>query len=247
MNNDCGATPPVLVTCHDVDYPQALGRRIKLGLTLVGAAAATVLTLAAAPASTADPSIVVLPDFPSTTGDRIAPENLSVLPIFAGEAYEQNGHYTDSLGVPVDTAGLQSPNGPLEINDYEFPGTQPSLEAVDYASPGGVASISGGATDGAVFGSNFSAIITGSGFYNLYEDTPFEPTGADSLVDNINDVWLYDPTGLPFADLSGVEFGIQYLDLPDAASGPVDAINVLGSGGEILFSIPVTGDLLSLF
>jgi hypothetical protein len=51
--------------------------------------------------------------------------------------------------------------------------------------------------------------------------------------------------------LSGVEFGIQYIDMPDAfANGaltPIDEINVLGAGGEILFSIPVTGDLASLF
>lgn len=242
MDTEFVATPP-LVTCDDVEYPQALGRRIKLGLTLVGAAAATVATLAIAPAATADPSTVVIPDFPSTTGDRIAPENLGILPYFAGEAYQQNGHYTDSLGVAVDTAGLQAPNGPLEINDYEVS----SLEAVSYVTPGSVASVTGAATDGTIFGSTFSAIITGSGIYNLFEDTPFLTTGATSLVQNVNDIWLYDPAGLPFSDLSGVEFGIQYLDLPDAATGPVDQLNVLGAGGEILFSIPVTGDLLTLF
>jgi hypothetical protein len=59
-------------------------------------------------------------------------------------------------------------------------------------------------------------------------------------------VLAFDPTGDPLASLAGVEFGIQYLDLPDAAT-PIDAINFLGSGGEILFSIPVTGDLASLF
>lgn len=58
---------------------------------------------------------------------------------------------------------------------------------------------------------------------------------------------MYDPSGSPLTDLSGIEFGIQYLDLPDAAT-PVDAVNFLGSGGEILFYLPVIGDLLtSLF
>jgi hypothetical protein len=40
------------------------------------------------------------------------------------------------------------------------------------------------------------------------------------------------------------EFGIQYLDLPFAAT-PVDEINLLGPGGEILFALPVTGDVFS--
>jgi hypothetical protein len=107
--------------------------------------------------------------------------------------------------------------------------------------------VSGGAVGGTVGGSTFSGLITTAGFYNFYEDTPFIATGASSEVDNINDVWAFDPTGVPLGGLSGIEFGIQYLDLPDAASGPVDELNFLGSGGEILFSLPVTGDLLSLF
>jgi hypothetical protein len=57
----------------------------------------------------------------------------------------------------------------------------------------------------------------------------------------------FDPTGVPLADLSGIEFGVQNLDLPGVFSGPIDELNFLGSGGEILFSLPVTGDLLSLF
>ena len=44
MNTDFVVSPPPLVICHDVEYPQALGRRIKLALTLIGAAAAVVLT-----------------------------------------------------------------------------------------------------------------------------------------------------------------------------------------------------------
>lgn len=56
-------------------------------------------------------------------------------------------------------------------------------------------------------------------------------------------MFAYDPTGFPLGSLSGIEFGIQYLDLPFAAT-PVDEVNLLGAGGEILMSIPVTGDLL---
>jgi hypothetical protein len=237
--------PPVkLVTSYDVEHPHAIGRRIKAGLTLVGAAVGAVLALAGgSPAANAD--TVELPDFPTTTGDQISPETLGIPLLFGGEAYEQNGSYTDSLGVDVDTAGVQGLNGPLEINDYEFPAPNPSLEVVDYVSPGLIASVSGGAVDGSVVGSTFSGLITTAGFYNFYEDTPFIATGASSEVDNINDVWAFDPTGIPLADLSGIDFGLQYIDLPDAASGPVDALNFLGSGGEILFSIPVTGDLLS--
>ena len=49
--------PPVmLVTSYDIEHPHAIGRRIKAGLTLVGAAAAAVLALAGgSPAANADP------------------------------------------------------------------------------------------------------------------------------------------------------------------------------------------------
>ena len=107
------------------------------------------------------------------------------------------------------------------------------------------ASIEGGSVDGTAEGSTFSQIFTTSGLVNFYEDTPFYATGASDATQNINDAFVFDPTGSPLTDLSGIEFGIQYLDLPDATSGPIDAINFLGSGGEILFSIPVTGDLLA--
>jgi hypothetical protein len=58
--------PPVtLVTSYDIEHPHAIGRRIKAGLTLVGAAAAAVLALAAAsPVANADVTTVDLPDFP---------------------------------------------------------------------------------------------------------------------------------------------------------------------------------------
>ncbi|MBV8862596.1 MAG: hypothetical protein JO259_12135, partial [Mycobacterium sp.] len=84
-----------------------------------------------------------------------------------------------------------------------------------------------------------------TGFFDLYEETPFQPLGSIPVA-NINDALVYDPSGLYSFTESGVEFGIQYLYLPDAAT-PVDEINLLGSGGEILTSIPVTGDLFSLF
>jgi hypothetical protein len=62
---------------------------------------------------------------------------------------------------------------------------------------------------------------------------------------NYDDAVVFDPTGLPlFGDTSGIEFGIQYLDLPSAWT-PVDEINFLGQAGEILFSLPVTGDLFA--
>jgi hypothetical protein len=235
--------PPVtLVTSYDIEHPHAIGRRIKAGLTLVGAAGAVLALAAGSPSANAD--TVVLPDFPTTTGEQISPETLGIPLLFGGEAYEQNGSYTDSLGVDVDTAGVQSLNGPLEINDYEFPAPNPSVEVVDYVSPGVIGGVVG---DGDIFGSTFSALITTDHLYNFYEDTPFIATGASSATDNINDVLAFDPTGIPLGSLSGIEFGIQYLDLPDAFAGPVDELNFLGSGGEILFSLPVTGDLLSLF
>jgi hypothetical protein len=34
-----------LITCHHVEHPHAIGRRVKAGLTLVGAAAAGVFAL----------------------------------------------------------------------------------------------------------------------------------------------------------------------------------------------------------
>jgi hypothetical protein len=235
--------PPVtLVTSYDIEHPHAIGRRIKAGLTLVGAAGAVLALAAGSPSANAD--TVVLPDFPTTTGEQISPETLGIPFLFGGEAYEQNGSYTDSLGVDVDTAGVQSLNGPLEINDYAFPAPNPSVEVVDYVSPGVIGGVVG---DGDIGGSTFSGLITPAGLYNFYEDTPFIATGASSATDNINDVLAFDPTGIPLGSLSGIEFGIQYLDLPDAFSGPVDELNFLGSGGEILFSLPVTGDLLNLF
>lgn len=107
-----------------------------------------------------------------------------------------------------------------------------------------VATLSNGYVDGSTFG----FADTSSGLYNLYEDTPFYNTTVPPAVEsnNVSDTFLYDPTGNPLGSLSGIDFGVQYLDLPDATA-PVDEVNILGSGGDILLSIPVTGDLLSLF
>jgi hypothetical protein len=64
-----GQPPVKLVTSYDIEHPHAIGRRIKAGLTLVGAAAAAVLALAGgSPAANAD--TVELLDFPTTTAGR---------------------------------------------------------------------------------------------------------------------------------------------------------------------------------
>jgi hypothetical protein len=235
-----------MITVHNLEHPRSVTRQIKACLTLAGVAAAAVLAMTAtSPAANAD--TVDLPEFPATSGAQIAPESLGVAPFFAGEAYEQNGSYTDLLGTDVDTSASYYLNGPLQIDDYEFPGSGPaSLTAINETTPGIVASDSG-AINGDVGGTAFSYVGAEPGYYNLYEDTPFVATGASDATQNINDVLLFDPTGNPLGGLSGVEFGIQYIDLPNAVT-PVDAVNFLGSGGEVLYSLPVTGDLLtSLF
>ncbi len=158
-----------------------------------------------------------------------------------------NGTFTDLLGETTDTTASYYSGGPMQVDQYSFPGLNPSATVFQIADPGGGYGIEGRGLDGTVAGSTFSATVAPSdGFYNVYEDTPYYAAGSSQAVENINDVLAYDPTGDPLASLSGIEFGIQYLDLPDAAT-PVDAINFLGSGGEILFSIPVTGDLLTAF
>lgn len=56
MNTELAIDPPpgAMVTSRDVEHPQAVSRRIKAGLTFVGAAAATILALAASPTANAD-------------------------------------------------------------------------------------------------------------------------------------------------------------------------------------------------
>jgi hypothetical protein len=147
----------------------------------------------------------------------------------------------------VDTNAPSYLGNPLLADDYEFPGVSPqSVELLQFSNPGFAYGIDGNGLDGSVDGSTFSVVATNSGLYNFFEETPYFANATDTTTDSINDVFAYDPTGIPLGSLSGVEFGIQYLDLPFAAT-PVDEVNLLGAGGEILFSLPVTGDLLSLF
>jgi hypothetical protein len=235
--------PPVtLVTSYDIEHPHAIGRRIKAGLTLVGAAAAAVLALAAgSPAANADTAD--LPVFPVIDpGSATGVESLGVPPLFAGQAFEFSGTYTDLVGVHMDSTD----SGRFLTEDsYGFPGNGSpfSIEGVEITDPDEYTSIQEGSYN-AVDGDTFGAISTNSGLYNLFQDTPFFTQTASSL--DLNDAFVYDPTGNPLVDPSGIDFGIQYLDLPDVAT-PVDEVNILGPGAEILFSIPVTGDLLSLF
>jgi hypothetical protein len=228
-----------LVTIYNLEHPRSLTRRIKACLTLAGAAAAGILALTAtSPAANAD--TVDLPVLP-VGGGEIDPQSLGIAPFFIEQAYEQNGTYTDLLGDQFNTT---TDDDPFQINLYEFPGINPSLVFSDVFTQGEASD--SGAINGIVEPTTFSASEdTNLGLYNIYENTPFEATGAAEPTQNINDVLLYDPSlASPYTDPSAIEFGIQYLDLPDAAA-PVDAINVLGSGGEILFSIPVTGDLFA--
>ena len=229
-------------------------RRLGFGLSIAGAVAAAGVALAAAtPAAQAD--TVELPDIPDLSGNIFDQESLGGPPFFDGIAFEQNGTYTNLLGLVVNSVGQPAP---LDYDSYGFPGTTSLIDPVggiptgaaplqiteindpNYFAPGGIG------PNGDVLGSTFGEISTTSGLYNFYEDTPFFSNTATSATDNYNDTFVYDPTGNPVTDLSGIEFGIQYLDLPDAAV-PVDEINLLGSGGEILLSIPVTGDLFTLF
>jgi hypothetical protein len=235
-----------LIAVHNLEYPRSVTRRIKAGLTLAGVAAASVLALmATSPAAQADTADI--PSLPAPIGDEISPESLGISPFFGGEAFEQDGTYTDLLGFTTTTGdGVQDPPLPLQWTEYSLPaGGNPSFVALGVTDPNGYdLEVQGANLNGDIGGSDFSYVATGSGFYNLYEDTPYYAGGSANAVDSINDTFVFDPTGSPLAGLAGIEFGIQYIDLPDAAT-PIDAINVLGSGGEILFSIPVTGDLLA--
>ncbi len=231
--------PDNLITIHNLEHPKSVTRRIKACLTLAGAAAAGILALTAtSPAANAD--TVDLPVLP-VGGGEIDPQSLGIAPFFTGQTYEQNGTYTDLLGNSFNTT---IDNNPFQVNSYEFPGINPTLAFSDVFTQSEASD--SGALNGLVLPTTFSAAEdTNLGLYNIYENTPFEATGATEPTQNINDVLLYDPSlASPYTDPSAIEFGIQYLDLPDAAT-PVDAINVLGSGGEILFSIPVTGDLFA--
>jgi hypothetical protein len=199
-----------------------------VGLTLAGAAMAVTFGLAAAtPSANADPLIV--PYFPTLTGDEIDPQENGIAPFFTEQAYESQGSYTSLLGTNVDTTTDDYNENPLQIDTYDFLGTH-ILQSND---PG----LANDFNDNQEFGSTFQIASTNWGLSLDYEDTPFEAANTAEPVQNIDYLLTYAP---PAAE---VAFGIQYLDLPDAAT-PVDEINLLGAGGEILFSIPVTGDLL---
>jgi hypothetical protein len=250
-----------LITSHSVEHPLSMTRRIKVGLTLAGAAAAAVFALAAnLPVANAD--TVDLPDFPNFGDiDGIDVGSLAAPPWVDGIGFQDAGVYTNLLGVNVD--GNQQGVDPFGASIYAIPGNtseadlltvaslpfglpvdNPGIETLTITDPTQFINFNPG--DAFTDGSTFNAVVTASGWDSLYEDTPFFSAGSEIETQNYSDTMLFDPTGSPLADPSGIEFGVQYLDLPDAAT-PVDALNFFGPGGEILFSIPVVGDLLSLF
>jgi hypothetical protein len=215
------------------------------GLTLAAGAvvAAGFAMLAGTPAAHADQA--VLPELPEiTSATEIG--STGVPPLWDGQTYSGGAFYTDLLGDNIGSSG--SPES-ATFDVYTtapgaFDGGIPlgALTETEYFDDNDdVASLANGQAGG----STFDYADTTSGWSNFYELTPFDATGATTVTDNVNDALVYDPSGLGAND-AGIDFGIQYLDLPDAST-PVDAINVLGSGGDILFSIPVTGDLLSSF
>jgi hypothetical protein len=221
---------------HYDEHAGSAQRRIGVGLALVaGASVAAALALTAtSPVANADN--VDFPFTPTVSGPETDQETFGVQPLFYGNAYEQNGTYVDLLGDDINTATSSTP---LSVDNYGAPSIDPSIYGVGYSdSYGTFVAVQPG---GQVGGSSFASIvdtspITNTEWVNLYEDTPFYPTGGVE-TDNVNDVLLYE-------EASSINFGIQYLDLPDAAT-PVDELNFFGSSGDILFSIPVTGDLLS--
>jgi hypothetical protein len=231
-------SPKTLVSTHDVEHPHAVGRRVKAALTLVGAAAAGVLALIlTSPAAIAD--TVDLPEIPLPTGPETVEGSFGLPPLFMGQSLEANASYTDLLGVQISSAT------PLQFDTWEFPGAfNPSISAESVT--GDVDAVLAPFNGGDVGGDTSSYIEMNPGLFNLYEVTPFLAADGAHVL-NYDDAVVFDPTGIPlFGETSGIEFGIQYLDLPSALT-PVDELNFLGSGGEILFSLPVTGDLLSLF
>lgn len=213
-------------------------RRTGVGLALVaGAAAAAALALTAT-SPTANADTIDLPVLPSFTGSETGQESLGIAPVFSENAYQYNGTFTDLLGYNVDTT--QPGYLPVEWVNYTFPSLgNPTFEALGATSPSDDAVITGGVVGGSTFSEY--AVPIGSpvdGVINVYEDTPFYPTGGVGATDNISDTYEI------VTNSTTVDGGVQYLDLPDAAT-PVDELNFFGSGGEILFSIPVTGDLLT--
>jgi hypothetical protein len=206
---------------------------------VAGAAAAAALAmLAAAPSAYADQAEV--PSFPYTTSDYPITGSFGVEPLFSVETYDSTGGYTDLLG---DTVSNTSPSLPLAFGTITVDplAPVPTIFAQMTDPNEDVAFLSG--PDAEVEGSTIDDVYSSSGFTQLYELTPVD--GVSGITNNVDYISAYAPEGLGSGG-NGMEFGMQYIDLPDAAT-PVDEINILGENADILLSIPVTGDLLSLF
>jgi hypothetical protein len=226
---------------HNVERARCVQRRIGVGLTLAGATAVAVFALTTAtPVANADTADV--PELPDTVG-FLAGDATGLPPLWDGETFLTGGGYTDLLGFSV----LNGLNGgdPLRWDVFTaFPATFSdetdgflAQEVIDSGSSVAILA-NGDSVDGSTFGHISTGVL---GWSNYYEDTPVN--AGLGISDNVNDTFVYDPSGV---DFNGIEFGIQYLDLPNALI-PVDELNFLGAGGDILSSLPVTGDLLSLF
>jgi hypothetical protein len=215
-------------------------RRIGVGAALAaGAAAAAALAmLAVAPAAYADQAEV--PSVPFTTSDYPLTGSFGIQPLFDVETYNSSGGYTDLLG---DVVTNNSPALPLAFGDITLNplAPVPTVFAQMTDPNDEIAFLSG--PDAEVDGSTIDEVFSPTGFDQLYELTPVE--GVSGPSDNVDFISAYVPVALG-SDGNGIEFGIQYIDLPDATT-PVDEINILGENAAILLSIPVSGDLLSLF
>jgi len=135
--------------------------RIGVGLALVaGAAVAAALALTAtSPAAKAD--TVDLPDFPVGTGPGTDQVQLGIQPLFSETTFDQQGTYTDLLGVAVNTNNLTSP---LQYVSYAYPATNPSFAAEGITDPNTVVAT---LPDGLAGGSTFGATATTGGWYDL--------------------------------------------------------------------------------
>lgn len=85
------------------EHAASTQRRMAVGFTLAGAAAAALALTATSPAAHADDT-VVLPDFPVYTGASNV-EGLGLVPLWDGVAFDSQGTYTDLLGDSITTIG----------------------------------------------------------------------------------------------------------------------------------------------
>jgi hypothetical protein len=146
-----------LITVQNLEHPRAITRGIKACLRLAGAAAAGVLALTVtSPAAVAD--TVDLPDVPTFSGETMDSESHDIAPFFGGEAYQVNSTFTDLFGESIDTTASYYDGGPLQVDEYTFPGINPSTVALQVTDPGGGYGIEGRGLDGSVESSTFSAI-----------------------------------------------------------------------------------------